>query len=76
MSTEAISEEQFLREFTKELHNRNAAAFVGAGFSISSGYVDWGNLLENVFKDLGLDPKKEHDLVSVAQYSVNKAGGV
>lgn len=75
MSTEAISEEQFLREFTKELHNRNTAAFIGAGFSISSGHVDWVTLLETVFIDLGLDPKKEHDLVSVAQYSVNKAGG-
>jgi hypothetical protein len=75
MSTEAISEEQFLREFTKELHNRNAAAFIGAGFSISSGYVNWEKLLESVFLDLGLDPKLEHDLVTVAQYSVNKAGG-
>ncbi|MCB1044431.1 MAG: SIR2 family protein [Acidobacteria bacterium] len=75
MSTEAISEEQFLREFTKELHSRNAAAFIGAGFSMSAGYVNWQELLEGVITDLGLDPKKEHDLVSVAQYSVNKAGG-
>lgn len=75
MSTEAISEEQFLREFTKELHSRNAAAFIGAGFSTSAGYVNWQELLKGVVTDLGLDPKKEHDLVSVAQYSVNKAGG-
>jgi hypothetical protein len=75
MSIESIPEEQFLREFTKELHSRNAAAFVGAGFSMSAGYVNWEELLKDVFTDLGLDPKKEHDLVSVAQYSVNKAGG-
>src|SRR5664279_2458971 len=75
MSVEAISEEQFLREFTKELHSRNAAVFIGAGFSMSAGYVNWEKLLEGVITDLGLDPKKEHDLVSVAQYSVNKAGG-
>lgn len=75
MSTEAISQEQFLREFTKELHSRNAAAFIGAGFSMSAGYVNWQELLKGVVTDLGLDPKKEHDLVSVAQYSVNKAGG-
>jgi len=75
MSTEAIPEEQFLREFTKELHSRNAAVFIGAGFSMSAGYVNWEKLLEGVITDLGLDPKKEHDLVSVAQYSVNKAGG-
>ena len=75
MSTEAISQGQFLREFTKELHSRNAAAFIGAGFSMSAGYVNWHELLKGVVTDLGLDPKKEHDLVSVAQYSVNKAGG-
>jgi len=75
MSTESISEEQFLREFTKELHSRNAAAFIGAGFSMSAGYVNWQELLKGVVTDLGLDPEKEHDLVSVAQYSVNKAGG-
>lgn len=75
MSTEAIPEEQFVREFTKELHSRNAAAFIGAGFSMSAGYVNWHELLKGVVTDLGLDPQKEHDLVSVAQYSVNKAGG-
>ena len=75
MSTEAIPEEQFLREFTKELHSRNAAVFNGAGFSMSAGYVNWEKLLEGVIKDLGLDPSKEQDLGSVAQYSVNKAGG-
>ena len=75
MSTEAISEAQFLREFTKELHNGNAAAFIGAGFSMSAGYVDWKSLLEDIITDLNLDPKKEHDLVTVAQYSVNQAGG-
>ena len=75
MSTEAISEERFIRDFTKELHSRNAAAFIGAGFSMSAGYVNWRDLLKGVVTDLGLDPEKEHDLVSVAQYSVNKAGG-
>jgi len=74
MSTEAISEDQFLREFTKELHNRNVAAFIGAGFSMPTGYVDWNALLKHVIEDLDLDPKKENDLVSVAQYYVNKSG--
>ena len=69
MSTEAITEEQFLREFTKELHNRNVAAFIGAGFSMSTGYVDWKTLLKHVIDDLGLDSEKEHDLVSVAPVS-------
>lgn len=68
MSIEAISKAKFLREFTKELHNDNAAVFIGAGFSMSSGYVDWESLLKDIVMDLGLDPKKEHDLVTVAQY--------
>ena len=75
MSTEAIPQDQFLREFTLELHNNNAAVFVGAGFSMSAGYVDWRGLLKDIIKDLGLSPDKEHDLVTLAQYSVNSAGG-
>jgi hypothetical protein len=75
MSTEAISENRFIREFTKELHNQNAAVFAGAGLSMPSGYVNWKELLKDIVTDLGLDPEKEYDLVSVAQYSVNQAGG-
>ena len=41
MRDEAISQSAFLREFTRELHNRNAAIFAGAGLSMASGYVDW-----------------------------------
>jgi hypothetical protein len=74
MSTEAIPESQFLREFTKELHNKNAAIFAGAGFSMPAGFVDWKDLLRRIIQDLSLDPDKEHDLVTIAQYSINKAG--
>jgi hypothetical protein len=74
MSTESIPESQFLREFTKELHNKNAAVFAGAGLSMSAGFVDWKGLLSEIIRDLSLDPEKEHDLVTVAQYSVNQAG--
>jgi hypothetical protein len=41
---------------------------------MSSGYVDWKTLLKDVIADLDLDSEKEHDLVSVAQYYVNKSG--
>jgi hypothetical protein len=74
MSTESIPEAQFLREFTKELHNKNAAVLAGAGLSMSAGFVDWKGLLSEIIQDLDLDPEKEHDLVTVAQYSVNRAG--
>ncbi len=75
MSTEAIPAANFVREYTRELHNKNAAVFVGAGMSMGSGYVDWKGLLAEIVRDLGLDPEKEHDLVTVAQYHCNQAGG-
>jgi NAD-dependent SIR2 family protein deacetylase len=75
MSTEAITKAQFVRDYVRELHEDNAAVFVGAGFSMSAGFVDWKGLLKDIIGDLNLDPEKEHDLVSVAQYSVTSAGG-
>lgn len=75
MSTEAIAATTFIREFTRELHNKNAAVFAGAGLSVASGYVDWPGLLRELIQDLGLDPDKEHDLVTIAQYHCNQAGG-
>jgi hypothetical protein len=75
MSAEAIAPAVFIREYTRELHNKNAAVFAGAGLSVASGYVDWAGLLSEIVQDLGLDPKKEHDLVTIAQYHCNQAGG-
>lgn len=75
MSSEAISQADFLRKYTKELHNKNAAAFIGAGLSIPSGYLDWRALLADIIRELDLDPAQESDLVTVAQYYVNKSGG-
>jgi hypothetical protein len=42
---------------------------------MASGYVDWKGLLEELVRDLHLDPERETDLVSVAQYHCNQAGG-
>jgi hypothetical protein len=75
LSADALSESVFIREFTRELHNKNAAVFAGAGLSTASGYVDWKGLLREIIQDLGLDPDKEHDLVTLAQYHCNQAGG-
>lgn len=75
MSSEAIPAAAFVREYTRELHAKNAAVFAGAGLSVSSGYVDWAGLLAEIVQDLQLDPKKEHDLVTIAQYHCNQAGG-
>jgi len=75
MTTEAISESVLIREFTRELHNKNAAIFAGAGLSLASGYVDWKGLLKDIISDLGLNPDEEDDLVTLAQYHCNQVGG-
>jgi hypothetical protein len=64
--------ETFIKNYTKELLEDNAAIFAGAGLSVSSGYVNWKELLRDIAKELGLDIEKENDLVAVAQYHVNK----
>jgi len=75
MTTESISESNFIRDFVHELHNRNVAVFAGAGLSIDAGYVDWKGLLKDIINDLGLNPENDHDLVTIAQYHCNQAGG-
>lgn len=50
MSNEAISPSTFVREYTRELHNKNAAVFAGAGLSMGSGYVDWKGLLREIIE--------------------------
>lgn len=65
--------EAFIKKFSKEISDRNAAIFAGAGLSVAAGCVDWKGLLRDVAVDLGLDVDKEYDLISVAQYHYNDA---
>ena len=69
-----IELDAFIIKFVKEMKDDNVAFFAGAGFSKSSGFVDWKNLLKDVAEELGLDVTKEYDLVTLAQYYVNKNG--
>lgn len=69
--TQAVLKERFLREYGRELVERKAMLFVGAGLSIPAGFVDWRNLLRELASDLGLDVDKEMDLLSVAQFHKN-----
>lgn len=64
--------EQFIKEFLKEIEENNAAVFAGAGLSAASGHVDWKALLKDFAEELNLDITKEHDLISLAQYHLNK----
>jgi NAD-dependent SIR2 family protein deacetylase len=69
-----ISKEVFLRDFGRELAERNAVLFVGAGLSRPAGFVDWRELLREIASDLGLDIDLETDLLSVAQFHENQTG--
>ena len=67
--------EAFIRDFTKDLIERNVALFAGAGMSKMAGFVNWPELLKDIAEELGLNIDKEHDLISVAQYHVNENKG-
>ena len=62
----------FIERYVKEIKENNAAMFLGAGFSKSSGFVDWKGLLKDVALELELNIDKESDLVSLAQYHCNR----
>lgn len=62
----------FIKKFSKEIREQNAAIFAGAGFSMEAGYVNWSELLEPLAEEIGIDISKESDLVSLAQYYKNE----
>jgi hypothetical protein len=64
--------DSFVETYVQALHDQNAAVFAGAGLSIPAGLVDWKGLLRNIARDVGLDVKKEDDLITVAQFHVNE----
>lgn len=68
------SKDAFKKEYVKAIMDGNAAAFVGAGFSRPSGFVDWKGLLRPFAEEIGINIDDEPDLTCVAQYVVNKAG--
>ena len=67
--------DSFIDTYVEALHDQNAAIFAGAGLSIPAGIVDWKGLLKNIALDIGLDVKKEEDLVTLAQFHVNERRG-
>ena len=64
--------EAFIKDFLSEIEAQNAAIFAGAGLSAASGHVDWKGLLSDFADELGLDIKRETDLLSLIQYHLNK----
>jgi hypothetical protein len=68
-------QDNFIRDYLKQLINGNAAIFAGAGLSVGAGYVDWRGLLREIAQDIELEIDKESDLLSIAQFHVNERGG-
>ncbi|MDC3953453.1 SIR2 family protein [Polyangium jinanense] len=65
----------FLRDYVDALERGSAALFVGAGLSMAAGLPGWGKLLDGMAREIGLDVGKEHDLVLLAQFYVNRQAG-
>ena len=63
---------KFINEFVTEINNGDAAIFAGAGLSASLGFVNWKGLLSDLAEELDLEIDREHDLIAVAQYHLNK----
>ena len=64
--------EAFIKIYVKDLEEGAAAVFAGAGLSRTCGFVNWSELLSEIAEELELSVELEHDLISVAQYHVNK----
>ncbi|MDI3322006.1 SIR2 family protein [Pinibacter soli] len=67
--------EYFISDFVSELGDNNVAIFAGAGLSAPSGFVDWKGLMKDFSDQIDLDVEKEDDLISLAQYYLNKQKG-
>ena len=68
----AVTKEILIKDYSRAIHEGNAAIFAGAGLSRSSGYVDWKELLKPLAQEINLVVEKEHDLLAVAQYYRNR----
>jgi hypothetical protein len=67
-----VSIEYFCQEYLKALEQDSAAIFAGAGLSAPSGFVNWKELMRDIADELGLSVDEEADLISIAQFHVNK----
>lgn len=65
---------QFVEKYIKSINAENAAIFAGAGMSVSTGLVNWKELLREMGEEINLDVDKETDLIALAQYYENEKG--
>lgn len=60
-----------LKKLTEEIKRNNLSVFAGAGLSKGAGYPDWKELASEIVEELGLDVKKETDMIAIVQYAYN-----
>ncbi|QEC77468.1 SIR2 family protein [Mucilaginibacter ginsenosidivorax] len=65
-------QKDFIDKYAVEVMNGDAAIFAGAGLSAGLGFVNWRELLRDLAEEIDLDIDKEYDLISLAQYHLNK----
>lgn len=76
-------EAKVFNELVKRLQSGKLAFYIGAGFSVPCGLVNWNSLIEPLIKPLKLKLKKNkkgeyignEDLIQYAQYVANQPGG-
>jgi hypothetical protein len=73
----AIQRPVLVAAFARAIRTGEAAVFVGAGLSKPAGYPDWGKLLTECRRTLGLEDDRNLrvDHVAIAQYFVNNHAG-
>lgn len=54
-----ITIEYFISKYVEALEEGDAAIFTGSGLSVSSGCVNWKELLKEIAQELGLDIARE-----------------
>lgn len=64
--------QQFIKSYAEDISDGTAVVFAGAGLSVSSGYVNWAELMREIANELGLSVDRESNLVAVAQYHLNE----
>ena len=59
-----LSQEQFLKEYSRAVADGNAAMFIGAGMSVGSDMVDWRGLLRLRTRDAAeKEPQPVHRVI-------------
>ncbi|MBC1316252.1 hypothetical protein HCB26_04240 [Listeria booriae] len=65
-------QKSMIKDYVSSIREGKASIFAGAGLSIPSGAPSWKELLQDIAEELDLNIDKETDLISIAQYFVNK----